>query len=171
MTFSLFGLTVGAQKYRSRKSGKYKTKYVLIVALSFWKVVKMNNRVFFWLIVTLTLGITPSGAFEGENTFVKKCGSCHQVGDGAKNDVGPHLNGLLHREIGTVRGFRYGSGLKAAQKLGKVWTENDLLEWLKAPPSYARILAENKAAKTKMLFKPMAEAEQLLVINYLYSYA
>ena len=42
----------------------------------------------------------------GEKSF-KKCKSCHQVGEGAKNKTGPHLNGIFGRAIGGMDGFKY----------------------------------------------------------------
>ena len=42
----------------------------------------------------------------GERSF-NKCRACHQVGEGAKNLVGPTLNGLFGRKAGTVEGYTY----------------------------------------------------------------
>ena len=37
---------------------------------------------------------------------------CHQVGETAKNGVGPVLNGLLGRKSGTVEGYNYSDANK-----------------------------------------------------------
>lgn len=39
----------------------------------------------------------------GEKVF-GKCKGCHQVGEGAKNRIGPHLNGVLGRKAGAIEG-------------------------------------------------------------------
>ena len=44
-------------------------------------------------------------AAAGEKLFAK-CKACHAVGEGAKNRVGPQLNGVVGRKAGTVDGFK-----------------------------------------------------------------
>jgi cytochrome c len=38
----------------------------------------------------------------GETSFRSKCQICHDVGEGAKNKLGPPLNGLDGRKAGTL---------------------------------------------------------------------
>src|SRR4051812_14082221 len=45
-------------------------------------------------------------AAAGEKVFLQ-CRACHQVGDAAKNAVGPVLNGLFGRKAGMVEGYTY----------------------------------------------------------------
>ena len=47
----------------------------------------------------------------GEQSF-KKCLPCHSVGEGAKNKVGPELNGLDGRHSGTAAGYSYSDANK-----------------------------------------------------------
>ena len=42
----------------------------------------------------------------GEKVF-NKCRACHQVGETAKNSVGPELNGLFGRKSGTAAGYKF----------------------------------------------------------------
>jgi cytochrome c len=47
----------------------------------------------------------------GEASF-RKCQPCHNVGDAAKNKLGPELNGLDGRKAGTVENGTYSQGMK-----------------------------------------------------------
>lgn len=68
----------------------------------------------------------------GEKVF-RQCRACHQVGDGAKNLVGPQLNGIVGRKAGTVEGYKYSNVNLEAGTKGLVWTEEELLKYLEAP--------------------------------------
>ena len=98
-------------------------------------------------------------AENGEQVF-KKCRACHQVGEGAKNAVGPVLNGLLGRTSGTVEGFNYSDANKEAGAKGLVWSEDELNKYLEAPLTYM--------PKNKMAFAGLKdEADRKDVISYL----
>ena len=43
-------------------------------------------------------------AAAGEKTFAK-CKACHQIGETAKNAVGPNLNGVAGRKAGSAEGY------------------------------------------------------------------
>ncbi|WP_412507842.1 c-type cytochrome [Roseovarius sp. SYSU LYC5161] len=73
----------------------------------------------------------------GEKAY-RQCKACHMVGDGAKNRVGPHLNGVMGREAGTVDGFRYSKGLMAKAEEGLVWTDETLIAFLEDPRGYIK---------------------------------
>jgi len=98
----------------------------------------------------------------GEKVF-KKCSACHQVGEGAKNRSGPHLNGLIGRTMGSIEGFAYSSAFKTAMKDGRVWDEEALIAFLAKPRSYM--------AGTKMSFSGLKkEGDQEAIIAYLNSF-
>jgi cytochrome c len=65
----------------------------------------------------------------GATTF-KLCTPCHDVGETAKNKIGPVLNGLDGRKSGTVAGFNYS---EANKNSGIVWGEATFLEYIKNP--------------------------------------
>src|SRR5262249_25726676 len=47
----------------------------------------------------------------GESSF-RKCQPCHDVGETAKNKLGPELNGLDGRKAGTVENGTYSEGMR-----------------------------------------------------------
>ena len=102
-------------------------------------------------------------AEDGEKVF-RKCKSCHQVGEGAKNRVGPVLNGVVGNAAGAVDGFKYSKPMAAAGADGLVWTEAELAAFLANPKKYMK--------KTRMAFTGLKkEDDQTAVIEYLKSFA
>jgi cytochrome c len=77
---------------------------------------------------------------EGEKVFAK-CKICHQIGEGAKNAVGPELNGLIGRHSGTAPGYNYS---EANKNSGITWDEANFREYIKNPKA--------KIPGTKMIF-------------------
>src|SRR4029079_13942734 len=65
----------------------------------------------------------------GKKVFTK-CAPCHAIGPGAKNKVGPYLNGILDRPAASVEGFAYSDALK---KSGLKWDYANLHKWLENP--------------------------------------
>jgi cytochrome c len=99
----------------------------------------MNLRC--WGAASLVLMLLTQSAFaqadaeNGKEVF-KGCRACHQVGDGAKNGVGPSLNGIIGKKAGTIGGFNYSDVNKQAGEKGLVWTEEKMLEYLKDPAAF-----------------------------------
>jgi cytochrome c len=74
-------------------------------------------------------------ADDGAEVF-KKCRACHEVGEGAKNKVGPVLNDLVGRKAGTIEGFNYSVANKSAAEKGLVWTPEVLFQYLANPMAF-----------------------------------
>ena len=74
-------------------------------------------------------------ADNGKEIF-KVCRPCHQVGSGAKNGIGPSLNGILGRTAGTIPGFVYSDVNKEAGTKGLLWTEESLSNYLENPATF-----------------------------------
>ena len=91
----------------------------------------------------------------GEQSF-KKCLPCHSVGEGAKNKVGPELNGIDGRKAGTAEGFNY---TEANKNSGITWNESVFKEYIKDPRA--------KIPGTKMVFAGIKNEEE---VNNLWAY-
>ena len=76
--------------------------------------------------------LTPVAAQDVENgaEVFKKCRACHQVGENAKNAVGPSLNGLFGRKAGTIEGFNYSEANKTS---GVTWDDATFATYIKDP--------------------------------------
>ena len=74
-------------------------------------------------------------ADKGKKVF-NKCKSCHAIGDGAKNKVGPMLNGIVGATMGAVDGFKYSDAMAAKNAEGATWTDADLDAYLTKPKDY-----------------------------------
>lgn len=97
---------------------------------------------------------------EAGETLFRRCKSCHQVGEGAKNRSGPHLNGVVGRVMGSVDGFGYSAGFQAAMDAGRVWDEVELAAFLAAPKTYM--------SGTKMAFAGLKKkGDQEALVAYL----
>ncbi len=76
----------------------------------------------------------------GEQSF-KKCLPCHSIGPGAKNKVGPELNGLDGRKAGTVPEYSYSDANKNS---GITWNKEIFEKYITDPRAMV--------AGTKMIF-------------------
>lgn len=99
----------------------------------------------------------------GEKVF-KKCKACHQVGEGAKNKVGPILNGIVNAPLGAVDDFKYSQALKDKAEEGHVWDDAALDAFLTKPKDWLK--------GTKMSFAGLKkEEDRVAIIEYLKSYS
>src|SRR5882757_1086100 len=96
-------------------------------------------------LIVLTSLIAASGARAQDATAGKasfnKCLACHAIGEGAKNKVGPELNGLDGRKSGTAPDYSYSDANKNS---GITWNEAQFKEYIKDPKA--------KIPGTKMAF-------------------
>ena len=88
-------------------------------------------------------------AASGEKIFVQ-CKACHQIGESAKNAVGPVLNGLFGRKAGTIEGFSYSPANKGS---GITWDEATFREYIRDPKA--------KIPGTKMIFRGLKDPKQI----------
>jgi cytochrome c len=91
----------------------------------------------------------------GKTSF-NKCLACHSIGDGAKNKVGPELNGLDGRKSGSAPDYSYSDANKNS---GITWNEAQFKEYIKDPKA--------KVPGTKMIFPGIKNEKE---INDLWAY-
>ena len=107
------------------------------------------------LVLSMTGAAAAQDVAAGENSF-KKCLPCHAIGEGAKNKVGPELNGLDGRHSGTTAGFSYSDANKNS---GITWNAATFKEYIKDPRA--------KIPGTKMIFAGIKNEKE---INDLWAY-
>ena len=79
--------------------------------------------------VTTQAARAEGDATAGEHVF-RLCMPCHSVGPGAKNKVGPELNGLDGRHTGSAPGYSYSTANKNS---GIVWGKETFEKYIKNP--------------------------------------
>jgi cytochrome c len=85
----------------------------------------------------------------GERVFAQ-CRGCHQVGPTARNGVGPHLNGVVGRQAGSIVGYAFSPALKNS---GLTWDEATFTDYTRDP----RI----KVPGTKMVYAGLKDEQRI----------
>jgi cytochrome c len=99
-------------------------------------------------------------AAAGERIFAQ-CRTCHQIGETARNAIGPNLNGLFGRKAGSVEGYSYSNAYKA---LDKVWSEENFTVYIKDP--------RGVTPGTKMVYAGLKDETQIAnLVAFLKQYA
>ncbi|MGO8907900.1 MAG: c-type cytochrome [Bradyrhizobium sp.] len=88
-------------------------------------------------------------AAAGEKVFAT-CKLCHQIGENAKNAVGPVLNGVIGRKAGSVPGYSYSDANKNS---GITWDEATFREYIKDPKA--------KVPGTKMAYAGLKDEQKI----------
>lgn len=99
----------------------------------------------------------------GADLYVQ-CIGCHEVGEGARDRIGPQLNGIFGRRAGAIEGYRYSPAMARMGADGLTWTLETLDAYLENP----RILVSG----TRMSFRGMREPQDRAdVLAYLRIYS
>lgn len=88
-------------------------------------------------------------AAAGEKVFAV-CKACHQIGENAKNGVGPELNGVIGRSAGSAPGYNYSAANKNS---GLTWDETTFREYIKDPKA--------KVPGTKMIYAGLKDEKKV----------
>jgi cytochrome c len=100
------------------------------------------------LAITCTSGARAQDAAAGEKVFAV-CKACHQIGETAKNGVGPVLNGIIGRPAGTYAGYSYSDANKNS---GLTWDEATFRDYIKDPRA--------KIPGTKMIYPGLKDEQK-----------
>ena len=101
------------------------------------------------LVLTSAGAASAQDAAAGEKVFAQ-CRACHQIGETAKNAVGPVLNGLFGRHSGSIEGYSYSPANKNS---GITWDEATFREYIKDPKA--------KIPGTKMIFPGIKDDKRI----------
>ncbi len=101
------------------------------------------------LTVASISGARAQDAAAGEKVFAM-CKACHQIGENAKNSVGPVLNGMIGRPAGTYAGYSYSAANKDS---GITWDEATFREYIKDPKA--------KIPGTKMTYAGLKDEQKV----------
>ena len=93
------------------------------------------------VVVVVSSAMALAQDVEAGQTSFKKCQVCHDVGEAAKNKIGPILNDLDDRKSGSVEGYSYSDANKNS---GITWSETTFKEYINDPRA--------KIPDTKMVF-------------------
>ncbi len=130
----------------------------------------INRKTMFAAVLAATPFAAPASAAEigdaelGAEVYKKECSKCHQVGEDARNRIGPQLNGIFGRTAGTLEDFKYSKGMQRMHSDGLTWDLERLDAYLFNP----RALVSG----TRMSYKGLKDDEQrFAVLAYLRAYS
>ena len=108
--------------------------------------------------------LAENGDAEAGAQVFGKCKGCHEVGQGARHRIGPHLNGLFGRRAASHEGFRYSKSFQRAGTGGLEWHADTLDAFLENPRAMA--------SGTRMSFRGLKDAQDRAnLIAYLRVYS
>ncbi|MEB8388586.1 c-type cytochrome [Rhodobacteraceae bacterium KMM 6894] len=102
-------------------------------------------------------------AKEGAKIF-SQCSGCHEIGQGARDRIGPHLNGIFGRPAAAHDGFDYSKSMARAGSDGLTWTVETLDAYIENPRALV--------SKTRMSFRGLDDPQDRVnLMAYLRNYS
>ncbi|NVJ97595.1 MAG: cytochrome c family protein [Alphaproteobacteria bacterium] len=77
--------------------------------------------------------ISSQGDQEKGKRLFNRCKACHNLTGTGRSRMGPNLDGLFGRNVGSYEGYKYSQAMTEADF---VWTEEKLDAWLAAPRTF-----------------------------------
>jgi cytochrome c len=93
-----------------------------------------------------------------------QCAGCHDIGAGARDRIGPHLNGIFGRRAAAHDGFSYSKSMQRAGDDGLTWTAETLDAYVENPRALV--------SKTRMSFRGLDDPrDRANLLAYLRSHS
>lgn len=92
------------------------------------------------------------GDAEAGKEMFDVCSGCHEIGKGAQDSIGPHLNGIFGREAAAHEGFAYSKSMQRAGVDGLTWTFETLDAYIANPLALV--------SKTRMSFPGLDDPQE-----------
>lgn len=93
----------------------------------------------------------PLGDADRGATAFDECKGCHQVGQGARDRIGPHLNGIFGRRAAAHEEFAYSASMMRAGVDGLIWDFRTLDAYIANPRALV--------SKTRMSYPGMKDSQ------------
>ena len=104
-----------------------------------------------WILAGLLVAASAGTALaQPDAAFRKWCLPCHDAGAEAKIKLGPPLNGIDGRKVGTFEGFNYSDAIKGS---GITWNEASFKEYIANPMQ--------RVPGTRMAFAGVRDAKEV----------
>lgn len=87
---------------------------------------------------------------KGEALF-SQCKGCHQIGQGAEDRIGPHLNSVFGRRAAAHEGYAYSASMQRAGVDGLTWAFDTLDAYIENPRALV--------SKTRMSYRGMKDPQ------------
>lgn len=108
-----------------------------------------------------SMGLAETPTLDRGEDLYRACRSCHEIGENAKNKVGPHLDGIEGRIAGSIGEFSYSDAMRQAGDDGLAWDADSLHQYLEKPRLFI--------PGNRMSFRGMKEeADRAALIAYLF---
>ncbi|WP_425040893.1 c-type cytochrome [Primorskyibacter sp. S187A] len=103
----------------------------------------------------------PLGDPDAGRVVFDQCKGCHMVGQGSRDRIGPHLNGLFGRKAAAHEKYRYSKGMQRAATNGLEWHADTLDAYIENP----RALVSGTRMSFRGLKDPQARADLLAYLR------
>ncbi len=116
------------------------------------------------ILVAGATSAAPLGDAEAGADVFAQCKECHEIGQGASDRIGPHLNGIFGRKAAAHDGYRYSTSMARAGADGLIWTAETLDAYIENPRTLV--------SKTRMSFRGLLDPQDRAnLLAYLRSFS
>lgn len=82
-------------------------------------------------------GVLLAGAdISAGERVARRCASCHTFEEGGADGTGPHLWGVIGRDVAAVDGFNYSQAMREYAQGGTEWMFQNVYDYLESPRNY-----------------------------------